>query len=117
MRRVARALPVREIPIEDGSINVEMDPEDNFRAVESLGNAKLKCAPHVMMTRHFIGCCPVGDTLLARSSSMLRALSLHADDVAMYALHCIYTSCLLPCMIGSQNCTIRNIGRCQYDIC
>ncbi len=50
MRRVARAVPVREIPIEDGSINVEMDPEDNFRAVESLSNAKLKCVPRVILT-------------------------------------------------------------------
>ena len=35
-RRVLRAVPVREIAIEDGSINVEMDPEDQFKAVQSL---------------------------------------------------------------------------------
>jgi hypothetical protein len=32
---------VREIAIEDGSINVEMDPEDQFRAVESLQPSNL----------------------------------------------------------------------------
>ncbi|CAL8469922.1 g9464 [Coccomyxa elongata] len=51
--RVARAVPVREIPIEDGSINVEMDPEDNFRAVESLSNAKLKCVGWYHSHPHF----------------------------------------------------------------
>ena len=35
-RRVLRAVPVQEISIEDGSINVEMDPEDQFQAVQSL---------------------------------------------------------------------------------
>ena len=35
-RRVLRAVPVWEIAIEDGSINVEMDPEDQFKAVQSL---------------------------------------------------------------------------------
>lgn len=34
--RVLRAVPVREIPTEDGSINVEMDPEDQFKAVQRL---------------------------------------------------------------------------------
>ncbi len=34
--RVLRAVPVQEISIEDGSINVEMDPEDQFHAVQSL---------------------------------------------------------------------------------
>ena len=34
--RVLRAVPVQEISIEDGSINVEMDPEDQFQAVQSL---------------------------------------------------------------------------------
>ena len=34
--RVLRAVPVREISIEDGSINVEMDPEDQFKAVQRL---------------------------------------------------------------------------------
>lgn len=29
-------MPVREISIEDGSINVEMDPEDQFKAVQRL---------------------------------------------------------------------------------
>ena len=40
--RVTRALPVQEIAIEDGSINVEMDPEDQFRAVQSLTAEGLK---------------------------------------------------------------------------
>ena len=39
--RVLRALPVQEIPMEDGSINVEMDPEDQFRAVQRIAEDKL----------------------------------------------------------------------------
>ncbi len=40
--RVLRAVPVREIAIEDGSINVEMDPEDQFKAVQSLEQMNLQ---------------------------------------------------------------------------
>jgi hypothetical protein len=35
-------VPVREIAIEDGSINVEMDPEDQFKAVQSLEQMNLQ---------------------------------------------------------------------------
>ena len=40
--RVLRAVPVREISIEDGSINVEMDPEDQFKAVQRLEQMNMR---------------------------------------------------------------------------
>eukprot|EP00887_Chlorella_sp_A99_P005114 scaffold25.g5114.t1 len=39
---VLRALPVRELATEDDSVNVEMDPEDEFRARDSVSSSGLR---------------------------------------------------------------------------
>ncbi len=94
MRRVARALPVREIPIEDGSINVEMDPEDNFRAVESLSSDKLKCVPHLILTEDYPDCCPSVQASCAAFPGML----------ALWHVMLLYKHFAAEsCMVGSQN--------------
>jgi len=41
-RRVLQAVPVQEVSIQDGTINVEMDPEDQFKAVQALDHVNME---------------------------------------------------------------------------
>ena len=60
---MVRAVPVAALPIEDGSINVEMDPEDQLRATQSLEESRLRCA-----------CAPCASGALVPSAAPIRRM-------------------------------------------
>ena len=59
---VLRAYPVREMATEDDSINVEMDPEDEWRVRQQIDEAGMRCAAaaaaclSVLHPSHVSGC-------------------------------------------------------------